>query len=78
MGRKATIALAILLFLGAAWGGAWVRRVQGGQTQLAQPGWCCMPSVGECVAVADAQSCRAQGGSTFNWDSEICTSFCQR
>ena len=68
--------VAVVLFACAAWGGFRVHRIYGSRQQQAQPGWCCQPETRSCTVSMGNEDCRAQGGTTFNWNRETCANIC--
>ncbi len=70
------ILVGILIAAAGAFGGYTFRTRQVVNTPLQQPGWCCIKTRQVCLAVNDMEACRAQKGTVFNWDPDVCTSLC--
>lgn len=67
---------AILLFAGSAWAGFALHASYSADSQMAQPGWCCIASERTCSVSIGADACKGAGGAAFNWDQKACNNIC--
>lgn len=72
----ALIVVSALVFAGATWSGYAYHHSVTKVQQLAQPGWCCLPSRRTCAVTPGSEQCKAGGGIVFDWDRDACNEIC--
>jgi predicted negative regulator of RcsB-dependent stress response len=76
MKRAVIVLIGLVLLAGGGYAGYRYRQQQIASAPLEQPGWCCIKQRQVCVAVQDMDACRAQNGTVFNWDPDVCVTLC--